>query len=213
MNGLDMRKIVLGILLIIVCRSASSQIIIAILFGEKLNTGKLEFGIVVTPSLTGISNIESKRRNGLDLGIYLNIRPDKKFFIHVEGIAKGSLGAKDIIPYLTGNDTLDNLFSGGTVERKIKAFGLPVLCRYKITPKFFADAGIQANMMLGAKDIFQAKVNDRDLNYTIKVNDLVTLLDFGLAGGLFYKFRDDKRSMGIGVRYFQGLTDIHKSLA
>jgi hypothetical protein len=28
------------------------------------------------------------------------------------------------------------------------------------------------------------------------------------AGGLFYKFRKDKRSMGIGIRYFQGLTDI-----
>ena len=33
-------------------------------------------------------------------------------------------------------------------------------------------------------------------------------LDFGLTGGLFYKFRKDKRSMGLGIRYFQGLTDI-----
>src|SRR4029079_13266420 len=108
--------------------------------------------------------------------------------------------------------TLDNLFTGGTVERKIKSFGLPVLLRYTIAKNFYADAGIQSNMMLGAKDICHAKVNDHDLTYTVKINDYVTLLDFGLAGGLFYKFRDDKRSMGIGVRYYYGLTDIHKSV-
>ena len=208
-----MKKIWMILLVISLCKPGQAQIIIALLFGDKLNNGKMEFGIVVTPTLTGISNIESKRRDGLDLGIYFNFRPDKKFFLHVEGIAKGSLGAKDIFPYPTGNDTLDNLFVGGVVERKIKSFSLPVLCRYAITSKFFADLGIQPNMMLSAKDIFRSKVNDQDLNYTIKVNDLVTLLDFGVAGGLFYKFRNDKRSMGIGVRYYQGLTDIHTSIA
>ena len=208
-----MKKIITVLFIMVLCKPLQSQILIAVLFGDKLNNGKMEFGIVVSPSWTGISNIESKRRNGLDLGIYFNIHPEKKFFLHVEGIAKGSLGAKDIFPYSTGNDTLDNLFTGGVVERKIKSFGLPVLCRYTITKKFFVDAGIQANMMLGAKDIFRSKVNDRDLNYTIKTSDLVTLLDFGLAGGLFYKFRNDKRAMGLGIRYYQGLTDIHTSTA
>jgi len=207
-----MKKIWMIVLVIFLCMPGQSQILIAILFGDKLNNGKMEFGIGVTPSWTGISNIESKRRSGLDLGIYFNIRPDKKFFLHVEGIAKGSLGAKEIVPYSTGNDTLDNLFTGGTVERKIKSFGLPILGRYTITKKFFADAGIQANMMLGVKDIFHVKVNEQNLNYTIKNKDLVTLLDFGVAGGLFYKFNDDKRSMGIGIRYYQGLTDIHKTI-
>ena len=35
-------------------------------------------------------------------------------------------------------------------------------------------------------------------------------ISFGLAGGLFYKFRKDRKSMGMGVRYFYGLTDIDK---
>ena len=191
--------------------TAHSQILIAVLFGDKLNTGKLEFGLVGGPTFTGLSNIESKRRTGFNLGIYFNIRPDEKFFIHAEGIAKGAWGAKELIPYPTGSDTLDNLFADGSVERKIKAFSLPVLCRYAITKKFFAEAGIQADMMLGAKDIFHSKVNDHDLDYTVKVGEQITLLDFGLAGGLFYRFRTDKRSMGMGVRYFQGLTDVVKS--
>lgn len=202
------RTIFLFLFAAVCCQIATSQIIIAILFGEKLNTGKLEFGLVVTPQLTAISNIISERRNGLSLGIYFNIRPDRRFFIHAEGIAKGAFGAEKIIPYPTGSDTLDQLFSGGTVERKIKAFSMPVLCRYAVTRKFFVDAGIQPNMMLSAKDFFRSEVNGSDLEYTIKVSDQVTLLDFGLAAGLHYKFRNDKRSMGLGVRYYQGLTDI-----
>jgi hypothetical protein len=208
-----MMKLILSLffLVTVTTKITNAQVVIALLFGEKLNTGKLEFGLVVTPQLTGISNIVSERRNGLNLGIYLNIRSDKKLFIHVEGIAKGAFGAEKLIPYATGSDTLDALFASGTVERKIKAFSLPVLCRYAITPKLFADAGIQPNMRLNVKDFFRAKVNDRELEYTIKVSDEVTRLDFGLAGGLHYKFRNDKRSMGLGIRYYQGLVDILKN--
>jgi hypothetical protein len=80
--------------------------------------------------------------------------------------------------------------------------------RYAVTPKFFIEAGIQADMMLKAKDIFTAKVNDNELEYTRIISDQVPLLDFGLLGGIHYKFSKDRRSMGIGVRYFQGLTDV-----
>ena len=205
-----MKKLAGIILLTGFCNIATAQVIIALLFGEKLNTGKVEFGLVVAPALTDISNIESDKRNGLNLGLYFNIRPDKKFFLHIEGTAKGSFGAKGIIPYSTGNDTLDHLFADGSVERKIKAFGLPVMGRFAITPKFFVDAGIQTDMMLKAKDIFTAKVNGNELEYTTKISDQVPLLDFGLLAGLHYKFSKDRRSMGIGVRYFQGLTDVLK---
>jgi hypothetical protein len=107
-----------------------------------------------------------------------------------------------------GNDTLDALFASGAVERKIKAFSLPILARYAMFPKFFIEAGIQPDMMLKSKDIFTDK-SERQRTYLYNYHFRPgCLLDFGLAGGLFYKFRKDKRSMGIGIRYFQGLTDI-----
>jgi len=203
-----MKKITSIFLLTCLCRLGYSQVVIALLFGDKLNTGTLEFGIVVTPGSTNISEIASKRRENLSLGIYFNVHPDRKFFFHIEGIAKGSFGAEDMPPYPVGNDTLNDLFANGSVERKIKAFSLPILGRYAITPKLFIEAGIQPDMMLKSKDIFTTKVNDNELTYTTVISDQVALLDFGVAGGLFYKFSKDKRSMGIGIRYFQGLTDI-----
>jgi hypothetical protein len=203
-----MKKIASFVLVTCLCNLAYAQVVIALLFGDKLNTGTLEFGIVVAPGSTNISNIVSKRRENFSLGIYFNIHPDKKLFLHVEGIAKGSFGAESLTPYPVGNDTLNDLFANGSVERKIKAFSLPILGRYAITPKFSIEAGIQPDMMLKSKDIFTTKVNDNELTYTTVISDQVALLDFGLAGGLFYKFSKDKRSMGIGIRYYQGLTDI-----
>lgn len=205
-----MKKTFAILLMVTLCYSAPAQVIIALLFGEKLNTGKMEFGLVVSPALTNITNQESEYRNGLNLGLYLNFRPDKRLSLHVEGTAKGSFGAEGIKPYSTQNDSLDQLFASGSIERKIKAFSLPVLGSYHLTELFFAEAGFQANMRLKAKDLFTTEVMENDLEYTTDVTEQFTWLDFGVTGGLYYKFRKDRKSMGLGVRYFYGLTDIDK---
>jgi hypothetical protein len=192
---------------------SSGQVVIALLFGDKLNTDKLEFGLTVTPSLTNITNNDSKLKTGLNLGIYFNFRPDKRFYLRVEGIAKGSFGAGSIKPYPTGNDSLDALFRSGSVERKITGFGLPVLCHYRIGGNFFAEAGIQADWFLKAKDIFQSDVGGQQLEYTLTTSDEYTKLDLAADVGVFYKPRKDRKSVGIGLRYVHGLTDIAKTAA
>ena len=206
-----------GVLLLLIFTGwsdlSSGQVIIALLFGDKLNTDKLEFGLTVTPALTNITNNDSKWKTGLNLGVYLNYRPDRRFSLRVEGIAKGSLGAGSIKPYPTGNDSLDALLRSGSVERRISAFGLPVLCRYRIGGNFFAEAGIQADLFLKVKDVFKADVGGNPLEYTITTSDEYTKLDLALAGSLFYKPRKDKKSIGFGLRYVHGVTDISKTAA
>ena len=125
--------------------------------------------------------------------------------------AKALMGAKNIIPHSTGNDTLDHLFSGGGIERKIQTFGMPVLLRYRLSKLFFAEAGVQTNMRLKVHDIYHADIDGSELDYTVKTTDNFTLLDVGATGGLFYKFSEARKSMGIGIRYLYGLTDIYKT--
>src|SRR5688572_5629239 len=207
-----MKKWILVLLLAGTCKFSNSQVLIAVLFGDKLNTGKLEFGITVNPALSGLTNTESNYKTGLNLGIYFNFNPDKKFYFHIEGIAKGSFGAKDIAPYSTNDDTLDALYAGGSVVRKIKVFSLPILGRYALSKNFYLELGIQPDLILKVHDIFKTKVDDGELDYKIKVTDQFNRIDIGLAGGLFYKFKPDRRSMGMGIRYMQGLTDIYKPM-
>jgi hypothetical protein len=208
-----MKKIIGIVLSTLVVQSVTAQVLLAILFGDKLNTDKIEFGIAVNPVFTNITGVEGKYRNGLDLAIYFDFKIKSKFFIHVEGVAKGAFGEEEIATYHTGLDTVDILFADGNYERKIKAFSMPVLARYAISKKLFIDAGIRADWMLKSKDIFKTKLYDNDLEYTMNVSEQITKLDFGLTGGLHYKFRGDRKSMGVGFRYFQGLTDIIKTTA
>ncbi|HEX2683757.1 MAG TPA: outer membrane beta-barrel protein [Ferruginibacter sp.] len=209
-----MRKICIcaGILLFsFVCITARAQIVVALLFGDKLNSGKMEFGLTVTPGFTSMTNESGEAKSSFNLGLYFNIRPDRKLFLHLELVGKGAFGQKNIIPYATGNDTLDHLFAEGSIERKIQVFSMPVLARYRLDKLFYAEAGMQVNMRLKVKDIFHAKPEGGDLDYTINATKNFTLLDFGVNAGLFYKFSDTKKSMGIGLRYFYGLTDVYKT--
>jgi hypothetical protein len=206
-----MKKLLYIFLLAAYCKPVTAQVIIALLFGDKLNSDKVEFGLTVWPSLTDISNIEGKVKPGLNLGLYFNIKVSERFSIHPEAIAKSSYGAKDLPTYPTGSDTLDNLFAEGDVERKIKSVGALVMARFQITGLLFAMAGPQADWMLNAKDTYKATVNGSDLDYTVDIDDQVTELDFGFTAGLEYKLKKDK-GVGIGLRYFGGMTDIMKNI-
>jgi hypothetical protein len=208
-----MKKLFILFLLAGYTNAVHSQIIIALLFGEKLNSGKLEFGLVLSPAFTNLTNTGGEYRSALNLGMFFNIRPDKKFFLHAELTPKSSVGAKNISPYSLGNDSIDKFFDEGSVERIIKTMGITVLGRYTIFPKLFADAGFQPDLLYKERDIFTSKYNDNELQYTQKLEDKFTRLNFQLAAGLFYKFKADRGSMGMGIRYIHGLTDIDKLLA
>ncbi|HET7899324.1 MAG TPA: hypothetical protein VFL47_16670, partial [Flavisolibacter sp.] len=103
-----MKKIFFLLLLTAGSQTVTAQILIAVLFGDKLNTGKLEFGLVLSPAFTNLTNTSGDYRSALNLGMFFNIRPDKKLFLHLELTPKASLGAKNIPPYSLGNDSIDH---------------------------------------------------------------------------------------------------------
>src|SRR5215471_10384200 len=206
-----MRKVIVILLLIGCSLQSSAQVVIALLFGDKLNTDKIEFGIVVSPALSNMTGIHCKDRFGLNLGLYFNFKIDDDLFFHPELIAKSSYGAKGIQPYKTGNDSLDIFFNGGSVERHFEGFGMPLLVEYRLYKLLFAVAGPQVDLFLKVNDNFNNKINGSDLNYTIKVTDQYTRFQLGFNAGLIYKLKPSK-GMGIGIRYFYGLTDVAKTM-
>jgi hypothetical protein len=204
-----MKKVLFSILLLTICKAATAQVLIALLFGDKLNTDKLEFGLFGGPTFSNISNMNAESKSGFNLGLYFNVKISNNFFLHPEAIAKEALGAEGIAPYSTGIPEIDESFIDGTVTRKIKAVSLPLLVHYRIKGSLFAEAGPQVDWQLRTKDIFMTKVNDAPLEYTIKQEDVTTAFSVDVVGGLVYRFKKDK-GVGLGVRYCYGLTDIMK---
>ena len=206
-----MKKLTCLMIVLAFCHAASSQVLIAILFGDKLNTDKLEFGLMVSPTFTNISEITSDPKFGLGLSLYFNVKMSQNFFFRLEASPKAVFGAQRIPPYNTGIGVIDSIYAAeGSVERKIKALSLPLLLRYRLKGLLFAEGGIQVNWMTNAHDIFETKVDGNELTYTAQTKDFITRFDFGIAGGLEYKLKQDK-GMGIGVRYFYGVTDMLKT--
>ena len=188
------------------------QVLIALVFGKKLNTDKLEFGLTVSPSITNISNIESKYRPILDLGLYFNIKMNQNFFLHPEVIAKSAYGAGNIPVYATGKPELDSLMVGGNIDRKLKGWSIPLLVHYRIKQFLFAEIGPQIDWMLfKSQDVFKNKVDGDKLTYSKTISSEITNFSFGFAAGLIYKLRKDK-GMGLGIRYYYGVTDIMKTV-
>jgi hypothetical protein len=208
-----MMKKVAGILLLVcVCDALQAQVLIAIIFGDKLNTDKLEFGLVLSPGLMNITNMGGSYKTGLNLGLYFTYKVNDRWFLHPELIAKGSFGSEGVAPYPTGSDSLDRLFSGGSVTRRVQSFSMPLLVHYRVYKRWFAEAGVQTDLALKAKDEFMNPVGGNPLSYTTTVTSSFNRIDFGVTAGLVYKITSD-RGMGMGIRYYYGLTDVLKDLS
>lgn len=202
-----MKKIIVLILTSLIVTAGRSQVIIALLFGDKLNSDKLEFGLNAGLSLSDISGIDGGDiKPGLNLALYFNIKISEKLYLHPEAIPKYPGGVKKLRPYSLNDATLDQLFADGEVTRKIKNIALPLLLRYQLHKLLYVDAGPQIGLRTKAKDIFEAG----DLTYEKDVEEQFTRFDFGFAFGLSRKFTNDRVSMVIGIRYYLGLTDIDK---
>jgi hypothetical protein len=79
---------------IFLTQSAHGQVIISLLFGDKLNSGKVEFGLdggVNFSSLT--ANSGSNPLTAFNLGFYFDIKTSERWMIHTGVIVKSTMGA------------------------------------------------------------------------------------------------------------------------
>jgi len=188
-----------------------SQVIIALLFGDKLNSDKLEFGLTVGPNFSYISNSEANWKAGLGLGLYFNVKLSDNWFFHPEAVPKSPFGGKNIPVYPLNDPNLNTSFQNGSITREISYISLPLLFRYRIKGLLFAEAGPQLSLRTNAKDIFKEGIAGGELEFIKDVEDDVTRFDFGAAVGLVLKLKRDN-GVGIGLRYYYGFVDVMKTI-
>src|SRR5687768_8454369 len=100
-----MKSTSLIILFIVIAKICQSQILIALLFGDKLNSDKLEFGITLGNSFSMQSNFEGDwRLKGWNVGLWFNVKLDKngRWYGHPGAIPKSTLGFRNLPEYPTG---------------------------------------------------------------------------------------------------------------
>jgi hypothetical protein len=205
-----MKKWITAIALILAAHTGNAQVIISLLLGDKLNTGKIEFGLDGGLTLSDIQGLEgAKTLKGFNLGFYFDIKIKNPNWMFNTGVlVKSPMGAKGLPVYSLNNPDLDNAFAGGSVKTKLQYFQVPVMMKYIFKNHLYAKAGIQLGLLNKAYDEFsQSILSDNDLIYKIKRRDQYHPLDGGLAFGLGYRLMKGN-GMNIGLQYYLGLVDV-----
>ena len=198
------KNLIFVFVLLISTLNVKCQVLVSLLLGDNLNTGKIEFGLdggINFSTLEGINN--SKNKDNFNLGFYFDIKLKKNPWIfHTGVLVKSTLGSTGITPYSTGDASLDSLIMNGEIKRSIEYFHVPIMLKYTFKSRIFLEGGFMLGLKYNAKDVFYADVNENeDLTYTIKNKKAYNSIDAGLMGGIGWRIIKGY-GMNLGVRYF-----------
>ena len=192
---------------------ANSQVLISLLLGDKLNTEKLKFGLDGGVNFSNITNIDpSHYKAHFNLGFYFDflLKENTKWYLHTGVLVKSAMGPQGLNTYFTENANLDTLFLGGTMDRKLSYFNVPILVRYQFKNRMFIEAGPNLGLLYKSYDIFYADVKDKeDLVYELDVRDDYNRIDAGVMAGVGFSVIKGT-GYNFGMRYYYGLTELLK---
>lgn len=203
-------KFFIGLSLIFCSSRSDAQIIMALIFGDNLNSGKIEFGLDGGYNPSWFSEpAGAKTLNNFNLGFFFHIKLTEKSFVSTGVHVKSNVGASGMDPYSLGDPDLDAVFAQSERTTKIDIFYVPILWQQRVN-RFYIEGGIQPGLRSQARDIFVAENGDDEVKYTRKVGSDFTRLDFGVAGGMGFRLQPGPVASSIGITYYQGLVDVYK---
>ena len=188
-----------------------SQVLISLLFGDKLNSPKIEFGLVGGLNRSYFLDYNnSSGLNNFNIGFYFHLLLKNNSYLSTGVLVKSNSGATGMPTYSLENPDVNNLFSSGTLTTIVNYFYVPILFQQRFYQRFYAELGFQVGLRSKAYDYFDNNVDGNDLSYKIDVRDDYVRLDAGLMGGLGFKFSKKQKSPAVGVNYYYGLVNVSK---
>src|SRR5687767_15086868 len=103
-----MRLLILLLFLVVNLVPARGQVLISLLLGDKLNTGKIEFGLdggINYPMIRGLD--AGDMRGNFNIGFYFDFKlKNPQWMVHTGVLVKSSLGVDNLPVYPLGNTDL-----------------------------------------------------------------------------------------------------------
>ena len=186
-----------------------SQVLIALVFGDKLNTPNIEFGLNVGSNVSTLTNYpDAKYKSGFNLGLYFNFKLSDHFYLHPELLFIDRLGSKGV----DANDLPDPGLDLPSLEtwRDLNYLTLVFLPRYKLTNQVYFEAGIIGRLLVSADDFYHTQPADKtEQLFKLDVKGETTRMDVGATIGLGYKFGKGD-GVNLSLRYSHGFINTTK---
>lgn len=198
---------------------AHSQVLITILFGDKLNSPNLEFGLEGGYNWSNISGLQTGTPLGtFNLGFYFDFRIKKNFYFYTGVLVKSNLGANK----LTTQDVLSagssvlvdtaNVPLIGDYSQRLNYFLIPLLAKYRWNNNIYVEGGLQTGLMYKSWVEFNADVEGKDAIIKDYNRDLINKIDVGALAGAGYKFKSGP-GWSVGFKYYYGFVDVYKNVS
>jgi len=205
-----MQRLIISMALLLTFHTIRSQVLISILFGEKLNSDKLIFGLMLGNgwnTLTGYAS--SGATSNFNLGLFLNFKLKDRFSIQFDALAKYKMGADGLPVYPLDDHLLDSIFQQGQLERTINYLALIPTIQYRVWNNLHAELGPHIALRTKAKDVFTTNTEAGELQLEKNRKASTTLFDVGIATGISWHFNKGS-GVKLSARYYAGLTDMFK---
>ncbi len=198
--------------------TGQSQALIALVFGKKISTDRVQVGLFLAEQNTWITNSGVGVPNvGLAIGAYTNLELGKfgangwRFENYMVFKTPGGGHGLD----------MDQAFADASIttdytkfNRKITYFEITPIMRYDITNSWAVGMGPVLEARIIAKDIYSKKDDTGSYEYTQKINSYINPIAFGICADLEYRLMGgDAHGLKFNLRYTQGLTHVYKSSA
>lgn len=214
MLNYKLMKIKTGFLfvLLLVAVNSRSQVLISILFGDALNTEKIEFGLIGGLNQSYFLDVEdSKGLSNFNIGFYFHFLLKNNSYLSTGVLVKSNVGATGMPTYPIGDPEFDEVYADGTLTTKLNYFYVPILFQQRIYKLVQLEGGFQVGLRNKSYDIFTLEdAYGGDLGYKRNVKDDYIHLDAGLMGGMGIKLNKVRKSMAIGLNYYYGLVNVSK---
>ena len=195
-------------------QSAHSQILISLLFGDKLNSEGIEFGLEGGFTFMDIGALQANDRlSGFNLGLYFDIRLKESWWVYTSLIAKSEYGVSGLSDSDLALLQVAPQGEGGTHSQYINSIQLPAFIKYRFENRIYAEAGPQVGLMFRSWVQFDSDADGTQTRVRVRNNDAINNFDVGGAVGLGYRLKPGPAGMTLGIRYYQGFVNVVSGLS
>lgn len=200
-----MKKALLLLLLCLCVQKSYSQFLIALVFGDKLNSHRAEFGLTLAAGLTSYTGMGATYRPSLCFGMYFSYKLNDRFSLEPRFYPKYNGGASGMtigLPEKYQSEAWDT----NSVKQKINYFALATMVGYKITGHLKVCLGPQVAMRTSVIDYYSS--DDKGSELKLKEEDTRARFDAGGTISLNYHFSKNG-GVSIIAEYYQGFVNIN----
>jgi hypothetical protein len=191
----------------------NAQVLISILFGEQLNSGKMEFGLITGANVSTVTGMEdAKPLPTFKLGLFLDYNFTENWIGSFEANVKNTVGYSNFTPAEALFQVQDSVIEGANrTTRSLNALQCPIYINYRFANRFSIGAGGYLSWQHGTRDLIDYTFQNTDLTIEQSFSGFIHRIDAGVVGALGYHFK--KRESGypgisLRIKASYGLRDV-----